>query len=372
VIFDVAIIGGGPAGATAGGLLARAGFKVLLCEGKPFPREKVCGEFMGTRVRSVLARLELLHEFDRLAGPPVRRVAACVGEDDVEGIMPPDSQGALPRALGRGTLDELLLNRARSLGATVWQPCHVVSVAGNAQTGFRLQTNNGEVAARTIVLAHGLPQKGALDGREHAPLRRQYVCFKAHFAGCALDEKTIAIAGGQGIYAGLVKTSADRYSIAFVVHRSRIEQFGNTAPLQLAALRRENAGFHRMIGGSTPCGPWHASGPLEPGVRCVYDDGRFFVGNAAGEVHALVGEGITLAMRGGELLADILGQHGLDHLDDAGTFYEKRWRSEFARRYAAAQVFANLMMRPALAGMAGRVLNAYPELMDACIRQSGK
>jgi menaquinone-9 beta-reductase len=115
-----------------------------------------------------------------------------------------------------------------------------------------------------------------------------------------------------------------------------------------------------------------ASGPLEPGIRRIYEDGKFFVGNAAGEVHALVGEGITLAMRGAEVLADVVRELGLGDLAGAGREYEGRWRREFAWRYGAANVFANLMMRPALAGMAGSVLEAWPGLLEACIRRSGK
>jgi flavin-dependent dehydrogenase len=302
----------------------------------------------------------------------VRKVVACVAHDTVHGTMPADAHGAFPRALGRGTLDAMLLERAAAAGAKVWQPCHVIQVNGDARSGFRVVTDHGEIQARLVVLAHGLAQKGALDGREAATLLRRYVSFKAHFANCALEDETIAIAGGQGVYAGLVKTSADRYSLAFVVHRARIERLGNAPERQLASLRMENTGFDRIIGGGQRSGPWMASGPLEPGVRRVYDNGRFFVGNAAGEVHALVGEGITLAMRGAEILADALARHGLDRVHAAGEAYENQWRGEFGRRYAAAQLFANLMMRPALAGMAGRVLDAWPGLMDACIRRSGK
>jgi menaquinone-9 beta-reductase len=364
-LWDVVVVGGGPAGATAGGLLAGRGFRVVICEGKIFPREKVCGEFMGTRIRPVLRRLGLLEEFERRAGPEVVRVVACAGNGvEMVGEMPRDGEGAWPRAMGRGEFDWMLLERARELGAEIRQGCHVMKVEGDAAGGFVVKTSGGELRARAVVMAHGMATG--------EPLRKRYVSFKAHFVGCDLAEETIAIGGGAGIYVGLVKSSEKRYSLAFVVRRERLARLGNSGDEQLAGLLAENGGFRRMLGKASRVGAWMASGPLEPGIRRIYEDGKFFVGNAAGEVHALVGEGITLAMRGAEVLADVVRELGLGDLAGAGREYERRWRREFAWRYGAANVFANLMMRPALAGMAGSVMEAWPELLDVCIRRSGK
>jgi len=375
--FDVIVVGGGPAGATAGALLAQQGMQVLICEGKVFPREKVCGEFMGTASREVLRQLGLLEEFDRRAGAWVRRVAACVGGggvgDVLWGDMPRDAAGAWPRALGRGELDEMLLLRARAMGAEVRQPCHVSFVEGDASSGFLVASSQGELQGRCVVMAHGLAQRGGM-GASEAParLRREYVSFKGHMEGCELPGDAIAIAGARGIYAGLVGTSGGRYSLAFVVNRRRAGRWGNSAEAQLRSLIEENAAFGRMVGMGRVSGAWMASGPLEPGVREVYRDGRFFVGNAAGEVHALVGEGITLAMRGGAMLAGVLGRFGVSQLEAGGRAYERMWRSEFMRRYAAAQLFANLMMRPDASRMAASVLRQWPELMSVCVRAAGK
>src|ERR1043166_1666782 len=129
--YDILIVGGGPAGASAGALLAMHGFKIALCEGKAFPREKVCGEFMGTRLRPILERLGLLDSFDRAAGPPVGSVLVCAPSGaELTGSMPSDHHGALPRAMSRAAFDFMLLERARQLGATILQPCHVAHIDG--------------------------------------------------------------------------------------------------------------------------------------------------------------------------------------------------------------------------------------------------
>src|SRR5262249_4430058 len=56
---DVAIVGAGPAGASAASRFARAGFRVLLIDQGRFPGEKVCGDFVGPAALAELDELGL-------------------------------------------------------------------------------------------------------------------------------------------------------------------------------------------------------------------------------------------------------------------------------------------------------------------------
>ena len=58
--FDVIIVGGGPAGASAAIQLAASGARVLLAERERFPREKLCGEFISPECLEHFARLGVL------------------------------------------------------------------------------------------------------------------------------------------------------------------------------------------------------------------------------------------------------------------------------------------------------------------------
>src|SRR5439155_1141636 len=124
---EALVIGGGPAGATAAWVLARAGWAVVLCERKAFPRRKVCGEYLSATNLPLLDRLGIGPEFRERAGPRVTRVGVFGGERVLHADLPAVA-GDWGRALSREHLDTMLLDQARQAGAEIWQPWQVTSL----------------------------------------------------------------------------------------------------------------------------------------------------------------------------------------------------------------------------------------------------
>ena len=347
---DAYIAGAGPAGATAALLLARAGHSVVVLERSRFPRRKVCGEFIAASGIELLRGLGLGPELEAGAGPEVRTIALWARERAFEARMPAWHAAApWPRALVRETLDTVLLDRARRHGARV------------------IRQPDPAIEARVRIDARGSWHKG--------PGASDLLGFKAHFRGAELPPATIALIPFSGGYAGLVDSGGGRATLACCVRRSSLEalrppgaQAGQS--LLVHMLERSDA-LAYALRGATREGAWLGAGPLRPGARSLYRDGAFAIGNAAGEAHPIVGEGIAMAMRSAALLCDPLSA-ALKSTYSPGAVaraYTLAWWRAFGFRLHASLLFAELAMRPAISEA---FLRSAPGLLTTAAALSGK
>src|SRR5438034_8902451 len=120
-IYDVAIIGGGPAGSTAATLLAQAGRRVIVFEREKFPRFHI-GESLLPFSTQTFDRLGVREKLDRTFLPKYggQIVAAC-GTRDAKFYFKDGFRSRRDRAyqVTRSEFDNLLLDPARQLGAQV-------------------------------------------------------------------------------------------------------------------------------------------------------------------------------------------------------------------------------------------------------------
>jgi flavin-dependent dehydrogenase len=114
-------------------------------------------------------------------------------------------------------------------------------------------------------------------------------------------------------------------------------------------------------------------------VRLHSVAGPFRVGNAAGEAHPILGEGISMALQSAFLLClNLLGAAAGSDLSDAawqrraGKRYATEWRRHFVPRLRVAALFANLAMRPAGSEPWMALARRWPGLLTLGARWGGK
>jgi 2-polyprenyl-6-methoxyphenol hydroxylase-like FAD-dependent oxidoreductase len=239
---DVLVIGGGPGGATAGLLLARAGWSVAIIEKDTFPRGKVCGEFLSASNLPLLRQLHLENAFRQLAGPEVRRVAVFSGDHAVAADMPGlrgDAAG-WGRALGREHLDTILLSNAAAEGASVWQPWSAVALRedrGRFECDLVGRTSGGirTLSSRLVIAAHGSWLAGTLPTQpaRQAARASDLFGFKTHFSNADLADDLMPLLAFRGGYGGMVHADGGRISLSCCIQRDVLmrcrRRFGGTA-----------------------------------------------------------------------------------------------------------------------------------------------
>lgn len=393
--FDAIIIGAGPAGASAAILLATAGWSVSLIEKQAFPRRKVCGECVAASNLPLLDALGIGGDFMAQAGPELRRIAVMRGMRTVLADLPPalHPQHAWGRALGRETLDTLLLARARAAGAVVLQPWALQKISGAAghhQCIVRESVTHQLLVlqAPVTILAHGSwePLPAARTAQRLARSGSDLLAFKANFYDASLAAGLLPVLAFNGGYGGMVLADHGLVTVACCIRIDRLDTLRRAAPGSTAGevveamLKRECHGVAEALQGSRRSGAWLASGPIAPGVHLQRGDEVFRIGNAAGEAHPIIGEGISMALQSAFLLcADLVRAPRQDGAVAGAAWqrgvrehYAAEWRRHFLRRLRMAAAFAHLAMRPATSAAMLVLLGRWPTLLTRGAAWGGK
>lgn len=392
--YDAIIVGAGPAGSAAAILLARAGWSVAVVEKQRFPRRKVCGECIAASNLPLLAALGIGDAMEAAAGPALHQVALMHGMRTAVADLPAyaDNRHLWGRALARETLDTLLVEQARVAGAHVLQPWLVQRIQGSVgtwQCDARATNSTHTVSLRAPVLidAHGSWEPLATD---RAPRRltrsgSNLLSFKANFRGAQLTHGLLPVLMFEGGYGGMVTAGGARTTVAGCIRRDRLEALRAAAPGLSAGdtfeamLRRECAGVGHALRSAAREGPWLAAGPLDPGIRVGATDRIFRIGNAAGEAHPIIGEGMSMALQSAWLLCARLLSPQPDQVAHSAAWqtriareYATDWRRLFQNRMRLASLFAHAAMRPTLAAPLLTMAQRWPALLTWGAIHGGK
>jgi 2-polyprenyl-6-methoxyphenol hydroxylase-like FAD-dependent oxidoreductase len=239
-----------------------------------------------------------------------------------------------------------------------------------------------QVRGAVVIAAHGYWEPGKLPTQPAPtpPRPRDLLAFKAHFGNSALPPGLMPLLAFPSGYGGMVHCDGRRVSLSCCIRRDRLAVLRAGQPEEAAGeavfahILDSCHGVRDALAGARREGPWLAAGPLRPGIRVRANGGLFAVGNAAGEAHPVVAEGISMAMQSAWLLAERLIAHGRGRggWHRVGKDYARAWRRAFGTRVRAAAVYAHWAMRPAAVASSVPLLRAFPVLLGWGARLSGK
>jgi 2-polyprenyl-6-methoxyphenol hydroxylase-like FAD-dependent oxidoreductase len=356
---DVVVAGGGPAGLAAAVGAARAGLDVLVLERRSLPADKACGE--GLLPRAVEA-LEALGAVAALEPDGCARIEAIRWVD--EGGSVAEARLPAPGGLGvrRPALSLALVQLARRAGAEVRER---TEVRGHRREPDRVvvETDTGEEAARILVAADGLasPVRRREGLEAPAPGPRRFG-LRRHFALRPWAE-AVEVHFARGAEAYLTPAGPGRLGVAFLFEGEARGGFGGL----LARFPRLAERLDGALPDSEPLGV----GPLRRAARALAADRLVLLGDAAGYLDAVTGEGVSLGIEAAADLARLLPEalaRGASR--EALLPYERAVRARQRRYAAVAGLVLAMAARPRLRRAVVGVLARSPGLFTALVRRA--
>ena len=338
--MDLVVVGGGPAGLMTAVHARLAGLEVAVLEHRELPRDKACGEGL---MPDALRRLQAVGVDP--AGVPL---AGITYVDDRREAVARFAAGP-GRGVRRTTLVGSLEERARDLGAQL-----ITCEAGPVVQG-RHQVAVSGVTARYAVAADGLHSAVRLQLGLHRAARgpRRYGVRQHFHVQPWTDLVEVHWTRGAEVY--VTPVAHDLVGIAVL----------GTRPLSFGAALGAAPGLAARLEGAVQAGPIRGAGPLQQRTSARTSRRVLLVGDAAGYVDALTGEGLRLGFAEAEAAV------GAVVADDTGA-YERDWR-RITRSYrllthgllaAATNGMARRSVVPAAAGLPwafGRVVDALAD-----------
>jgi geranylgeranyl reductase family protein len=290
MVFDLVIVGAGPAGAAAA-LTARRmapDATVAIVERATFPRDKPCGDGLSPDAVAELGRLGVPDVVD--GSPPVTRLRLRSPGGREVADVPPAAGYVIPRRV----FDARLAAAARA-AASAWSTAAVRAVAVDAHV-VRLQTTSGEVRGRVVIGADGA----------NSQLRRATVGAPSpRHTGVAIRGYAPAPDGAAEMLLVWERTAGLAYAWSFPIdgHRTNVGYgvFAGAAPVARSELERRMVALLPHGAGATDVRGHRL--PLSSGGMHLGAGRVLLAGDAASLVNPITGEGIFYALLSGRLAA---------------------------------------------------------------------
>jgi menaquinone-9 beta-reductase len=343
---DVVVVGAGPGGSAAAYFLARAGADVVLLDKADFPRDKTCGDGLTPRALRVIDDMGLLPEVTR-AGCAVEGYEVIAPNGRATAARISSNYGAL--AVPRQTLDAILQRRALDIGAT-FERMNVIEVEPSVR-GVSVRSGNGTIEARNAVIATGAATGVLL---RSGILRRQpnvMLAARAYFEGLSaravfqLRFDRVPLPGYGWVFP--VASDSANVGVGFMPR-------GGSVRTAAAVFQRFAA---PLVHGARQAGPLKGYPIRADFLSAPTFAGRtLLVGEAAGLVNPLTGEGIDYALETGAIAAEhILQQTAPDE-------YDRALRARFGKLFRFSEAVRDRYCVTPVLNLLVRLANARPAL----------
>lgn len=356
---DVAIVGGGPAGLAAAIGAAQAGLRTVVLEKRAWPIDKACGEgLMPTGVHALtrLGVLDLIPENERAPFIGIRYI-----QEDGSSATAHFTNGT-GIGIRRLALMKALYQRAQDVGVQLCAHTEVRTIHTGNHDATLMLDNGTSLKTRMVIAADGMASPIRHAAGLDIPQTARRFGIRQHFARPAWSPYVeIYFAGSVEAY--VTPAGSNRVGVAFLWRDGHTPK-----PVTFEGLLNLFPALQMRLAGVSPDSTIRGAGPL---LRCAKHrtaDRLALLGDAAGYIDAISGEGLSLAFHCAEHLIAALPQALEHHATRASLVsYENTARRAYRKYAFITHGLLYLATRPTLRHLVVRLLGAQPKFFSGLL-----
>jgi menaquinone-9 beta-reductase len=368
--YDVAIIGGGLAGLSLSILAAKAGYRVVLFEKEKYPFHKVCGEYISFESWNFLEELGVpLSDWNL---PIIKRLLiSAPNGNSVEHDLPLGGFG-----ISRYKLDAALADIARSSGVELFEQTKVNDVFFE-RSKCRVQTSGYSCFAKVVCGSFG--KRSNLDIKWKRKFTRKmnnrlnnYMGVKYHIKA-DFPSDLIALHNFSDGYCGISQVEESKYCFCYLTTAKNIRANKNSLKSMEMNILRQNPFLDSIFSSATFLNdPPVTISQISFERKSQVEDHVLFIGDAAGMITPLCGNGMSMALHGSKIAFDCI-QPFLDQKMDRYEMeqeYTDRWNRQFGKRLKTGRVLQRFFGKEWLSNFLIRSIRPFPKILSFLIRQT--
>lgn len=365
-IYDVVIVGGGLAGLTSAIHLAKYGKSVYLLEKYPYPRHKVCGEYISNEVLPYLKSLGF-NPFEWGAKRISKVELSTVKSNIIKGKLPLGGFG-----MSRYALDEALFRLAKFNDVGSFQPETVDEIKFENDL-FQVNTKEkNQYTAKVVIGAFG--KRSNLDikmNRSFIKRRSPYFAVKIHVEG-EFPEDLVALHNFKGGYCGVSKVESNAINLCYIAKDSEFKSYKKLNDFQENVVFK-NQFLKDLFENSKPLFEKPiAISQISFETKSPVENHIIMCGDTAGMIHPLCGNGMGMAITSAKLASEEImkfldGEISRSKLENN---YIRNWNNEFKSRLKTGHFIAWLFRNQKISEIILSILKWFPSLLPRIIRKT--
>ena len=362
----IIIVGGGLGGLITSLRLAEAGIPSIVIEKRTYPQQRVCGEYISHEVTPFLKSLGAYPESLHPAQISRFQLSSVAGRS---ALLPLDLGGF---GVSRYAFDDFLYIRAREAGVEFLLETEVQEV-NFSNDRFVIKTADRSLEARVVIGAFG--KRSRID----VQLKRSFVQKRSPYVGVKYHVRVehphdlIALHNFPGGYCGMSHVEDGKVNLCYLTHRDNLKAHGNIRAMEQAVLYQNPLLRDIFMGAEFLSAKPETINEISFETKQPVEDHILMLGDAAGMITPLCGNGMAMAIRSAKILTDLLIPYYRSTTFDRAALekvYTAQWRAQFAVHLWRGRQIQRLFGNETASRLAiGLVLHVRP-LAKAIVRST--